>query len=183
MAFPGQITYPEARTLSLSSGRARDEDMVLLFDKHYGHLCELAYMILGDRHLGEEIVMEALARTYKGWGRIREKDKSAAYLKRAVVNLCRTRIRRKAIEARANSLYKAAEERTQSDWNIERHETARLVWEAVRRLPIRQRSAVVLFYAQRMTDSEIAEVLDCSVGTVRSQLSQSQSEAQGLVGR
>ena len=154
----------------------RDQQIAAIYDQHYGHLCELAYMIMGDRYLAEEIVMEALMKTYTGWGRIREKDKAPVYLKRAVINLCRTKIRRKMIERRANAVAIATEERREPDWDPERHETAREVWAAVKELPLRQRSCIVLFYAQRMTDSEIAEVLDCSVGTVRSQLSRARAK-------
>ena len=154
----------------------RDRAIAELFDQHFDGLCDLAYLILGDRHLGEEIVQEALLKTYTGWGRIRDKRRSDVYLKRAVVNLCRSKIRRKVIEARSNAVHYRREERKAPDWDPDLHETHREVWQAVKELPPRQRAAIVLHYIHALPESEIAEVLDCSVGTVRSQLSRARGK-------
>ena len=72
----------------------RDEEVASLFRRHYAPMCRLAYVILGDAGAAEEVVMEALVKTFSGWMRIKDLDKSEAYLKRAVVNLCRSKIRR-----------------------------------------------------------------------------------------
>ncbi|MGI8408135.1 MAG: RNA polymerase sigma factor, partial [Actinomycetota bacterium] len=106
--------------------------MTALFDRHYAPLCRLAYVILGDAALAEEIVMDALLKTYTGWGRIRDLDRSDAYLKRAVVNLCRSKIRRKMVESRVNEVTHHREALRAPDWDPERHETSRLVWAAVK---------------------------------------------------
>ena len=156
--------------------RARDHEVAALFDEHYDGLCRLAYVILGDAHVAEEIVMEALLKTFTGWGRIRDRSQTPAYLKRAVVNLCRSRIRRKAIEARVNAQAHYMEQMKPPEWDPQRHETAREVWEAVRSLPPRQRACIVLHYEQGLPDSEIAEILDCSAGTVRAQLSRARDK-------
>ena len=54
--------------------------------------------------------------------------------------------------------------------------------EAVRALPERQRAAVVLRYYDDLSESQIAEVLDCSVGTVKSQLSKARSKLEATLG-
>lgn len=154
----------------------RDEEIAALFDAHYDGLCDLAYVIMGDRHLGEEIVMEALLKTYTGWGRIRDRARTDAYLRRAVVNLCRSKIRRKSIESRVNALSHRAEELKPPSWDPEVHETARLVWAAVKDLPPRQRACIGMFYLHGLPESDIAQALDCSVSTVRSQLSRARAK-------
>jgi RNA polymerase sigma-70 factor (sigma-E family) len=159
----------------------RDREVAALFDQHYDGLCDLASLILGDRHVAEEIVMEALLKTYAGWGRIRDKRRSDVYLKRAVVNLCRSRIRRKMVEARQNAVFYRREERKAPDWDPEVHETSREVWKAVKNLPPRQRACIVLHYVQALPESEIAEIMDCSVGTVRSQLSRARGKLQDML--
>jgi RNA polymerase sigma-70 factor (sigma-E family) len=153
------------------SGAERDREVAALFDRHYAPLCRLAYVILGDGPMAEEIVMEALLKTFTGWGRIRDLDRSDAYLKRTVVNLCRSKIRRKVIESRVNQTSYKRDELKAPSWDPERHETSRLVMDAVRTLPERQRACVVLRYFEDLPEAQIAEVLDCSVGTVKSQLS------------
>ena len=161
------IDRPFVRDLGLE----RDEQVAALFDQHYRRLCELAYVILGDRGLAEEIVMDALMKTFTGWSRIRDLSKADAYLKRAVINLCRSRIRRKTIELRSNAVTYRREELRPPDWDPETHETSRLLWQAVKDLPVRQRAAIVLRYVDDLPEQDIADILDCSVGTVRSQLS------------
>lgn len=154
----------------------RDQRVAALFQAQYGPLCRLAYVILGDAAVAEEIVMEALLKTFTGWGRIKDLDAIDAYLRRAVVNLCRSRIRRKVIEARVNAVSKRREDLKAPEWEPERHETSRVVWEAVRDLPPRQRACVVLRYFEDLPEAEIAEALDCSVGTVKSQLSKARAK-------
>jgi RNA polymerase sigma-70 factor (sigma-E family) len=156
----------------------RDARLAALFDEHYGRLRDLAFMILGDRDVAEEIAMEAFIKTFSGWSRIRDVERADAYLRRAVVNLCRSRIRRKTIEHRVNAVSYRREERREPAWDPERHEDARRVWAAVRDLPPRQRAAIVLRYMEDLNEREIADALDCSVGTVRSQLSRARQKLQ-----
>jgi RNA polymerase sigma-70 factor (sigma-E family) len=159
--LPGIETLSKGIARVTSSRQRAVED---LFERHYDAMCRLAFVILGDAWLAEEIVMEALLRTYSGWGRVREPDRADIYLRRAVINLCRSRIRRAILERRAP----AAEARAQPepDRVLDRDE----VLTAVRALPERQRACVVLRYYEDLSERQIAEILDCSVGTVKSQL-------------
>lgn len=168
-------------TVTDTSRPSRDRAVSELFDNHYGPMCRLAYAILGDAPLAEEIVMEALLKTYTGWGRLRDTARSDAYLRRAVVNLCRSKIRRKSIESRVNAAIHHRDERKAPDWDPERHETSRLVWQAVVTLPERQRACVVLRYFEDLPESEIAEILACSVGTVKSQLSKARAKLEPVL--
>ena len=175
---PQAVAVEQWTEVARDRGAERDREIAALFDQHYAGLCRLAYVILGDAHLAEEIVMEALLRTWSGWGRIRDRSQTPAYLRRAVVNLCRSRIRRKAIEARVNATAIADEQRRQPEWDPEVHETSRELWNAVKELPPRQRACIVLHYEQDLPDAQIAEILDCSVATVRSQLSRARVKLQ-----
>jgi RNA polymerase sigma-70 factor (sigma-E family) len=175
------ILTPGVRVIE-RSGSERDRAVEALFDRHYAPMCRLAYVILGDAALAEEIVMEALIKTFSGWGRIRDVNRADSYLRKAVVNLCRSKIRRKTIEARVNAVaYRRAELRA-PEWDPERHETTRVVWEAVRELPDRQRACVVLRYYEDMPEGQIADTLGCSVGTVKSQLSKARTKLERSLG-
>lgn len=170
-------------TAEVADARAdRDAQVAALFDQHYPRLRDLAYMILGDRDVAEEIAMEAFVKTFSGWARVRDVDRADAYLRRAVVNLCRSRIRRKTIEHRVNAVSYRREERRAPDWDPDRHEDARRVWAAVRELPPRMRAAIVLRYMEDLDERQIAEALECSVGTVRSQLSRARQKLQQTLG-
>jgi RNA polymerase sigma-70 factor (sigma-E family) len=174
--------YESGIFLNERTDAQRDSDVAALFDRHYAALCRLAYVILGDSAMAEEIVMDALLKTYKGWGRIRDLDRSDAYLKRAVVNLCRSKIRRKIVESRVNEVTHHRDALKMPAWDPERHETSRLVWAAVKTLPERQRAAVVLRYFEDLPEAQIAEVLECSVGTVKSQLSKARAKLEKQLG-
>lgn len=178
-AFPGAVYRGVAVMDRPHTGR--DQAVADLFDRHYAPTCRLAYAILGDAPLAEEIVMEALLKTFSGWGRLRDPERADAYLRRSVVNLCRSKIRRKAIESRVNATIHHRDERKAPDWDPERHETSRLVWNAVVDLPERQRACVVLRYFEDLPESEIAEILECSVGTVKSQLSKARAKLEPVL--
>ncbi|MEA2435057.1 MAG: hypothetical protein QOG54_2514 [Actinomycetota bacterium] len=158
----------------------RDREVAALFNKHYTPMCRLAFVILGDSALAEEIVMEALLKTFSGWRRIRDHERAEFYLKRAVVNLCRSRIRRKMVEQRASALMDRSA--AISTWDPSQSDTRRAVWDAVRKLPERQRASVVLRYFEDLPEAEIAEVLDCSVGTVKSQLFKARQKLGSVLG-
>jgi RNA polymerase sigma-70 factor (sigma-E family) len=155
---------------------AREREMSALFEQHYDGLCDLATMILGDAATAEEIVMEALLKTFSGWARIRDKERANFYLRRAVINLSRSKIRRKIIEGRVNAMTHRREEMRPPPWTVDTHETAREVWQAVRELPTRQRACIYLRYVEDLAEGDIAEIMDCSVGTVRSQLSRARGK-------
>ncbi len=160
-------------------GRAsRDDVMLRLFDDHYAPLCRLAFVIVGDRAVAEEIVMEALLRTFSGFGRLRDPGKADVYLRRAVINLSRSGIRRRLLERRAAAELRGRGGRVE-DAHV--HEDAAVVWTAVRDLPERQRACVVLRYYEDLPEARIAEVLDCSVGTVKSQLSKARAKLAGVL--
>lgn len=154
----------------------RDREVAALFNAHYTPMCRLAFVILGDAALAEEIVMEALVKTFSGWRRIRDLDRTDAYLRRAVVNLSRSKIRRKVLEARINATVHHRDGQRLPEWSPERHAISRIVCDAVRGLPERQRACVALRYFEDMPETQIAEVLDCSVGTVKSQLSKARAK-------
>ena len=149
----------------------RDERIQALFEEHYTGLCRLAYLITGDAAQSEELVMDAFMRTFAGWRRIRDLDRADLYLRRAVVNLSRTRNRRRRTELRnAPPPQPPATSSTAGD-----PDDARMVWGAVRALPHRQRAAVVLRYFEDLPEADIADALGCSVGTVKSQLSKARA--------
>lgn len=161
---------------AVSEGRrGRDELVAALFDEHYGGLCRLATLLLGDAAAAEEVVQEAFLATYAGWWRIRRPERAAWYLRAAVVNQCRSRGRRRASEQRGNRTVWASEAAVPDRFDTERVGDALALLEAVRALPGRQREAVVLFYYEDLSEADVAAALGCSVGTVKSQLSKARN--------
>lgn len=168
----GQAPTEQMVTAS-PDGSDRDRLVSDLFDLHYAGLCRLACLLLGDQAAAEEAVQEAFVRTYSGWWRVRHPERAQWYLRAAVVNQCRSRSRRRASEDRGNrSVW--TDQGSRDDGHHDPDE-ALAVLAAVRALPPRQRAAVVLRYYEDLSEADVASVLGCTVGTVKSQLSKARA--------
>ena len=150
-------------------GSARDKEVRDLFDTHYESLCRLAFVMLREAGSAEEIVMDAFVKTFTGWARIGSMDRPDLYLRKAVVNACTSRLRRLSAEARANRRLGALPVAALMPLDTD-------LWDAVRALPRRQRACVVLRYLEDRSESEVALILDCSTGTVKSQLAKARQK-------
>lgn len=157
---------------------SRDERITTLFEEHYEGLCRLAALLLSDRAGAEEVVQEAFLRTFAGWRRIRHPERAQFYLRASVVNLSRSRMRRRVTEDRGNRVTWHREEirrDVQGDDGGGDPTEALVVLDAVRDLPERQREAVVLRYYLDCSEAEMASLLGCAPGTVKSQLSKARA--------
>jgi RNA polymerase sigma-70 factor (sigma-E family) len=172
-AHLGRVPSVLAERGLASSGKEseRDRRLTALFYEHYDPMRRLAYVMLGDGDAAEEIVMDAFAKALSGWRSFQSVDWPPAYLRQMVVNACRSRLRRKAIENRVNSFVHHRDEQRERTFDVEEHGLGLDVWAAVRELPYRQRACVVLRYLEGMTEPEIAQTLNVPLGTVKSQLS------------
>jgi RNA polymerase sigma-70 factor (sigma-E family) len=166
LVFEGSVTVGP-------SGRAaqRDDLLEAVFSEHYGGFCRLAGLLLGDSAAAEEVVQEAFLRTFSSWWRLRQPDRARWYVRAAVVNLCRSRLRRRGSEEAGNR----ASWRDPTEWSDDSVDDALVVLDAVRTLPPRQRETVILRYYQDLSERDVAALLGCSVGTVKSQLARARA--------
>lgn len=121
----------------------------------------------------EDTAQEAFVRLYKSAGRLKDPDLALPYLRRTVVNLTNSRLRHLRV-ARRNRLRQEAVESAESQ--VLQQERTREVVTAVRALPRRQRQVIALRYWATLSESEIAETLDVSVGTVKSTASKAKAQ-------
>lgn len=179
--MPG-IARTAASDERIDRAAERSRELSLVFYDEYPRLWAVAFAMLGDAHLAEETVMEAFSKAFSSWGRIRQVDRPSAYLRKIVLNMCRGKLRRRGLEQRVNALVHGRADRERfSEW-ISKHSDVRLdMWDALERLPARQRACVVLRYFDDMTDAQVADVLDCSVGTVKSHLFRARKTLAGLL--
>ncbi len=154
---------------------SRDERITALFEENYRELCRLAALLLRDPHGAEEVVQEAFLKTFAGWRRIRHPERAQFYLRAGVVNLCRTRLRRRTTEDRGNRTTWAGDEARSPGMEPGQHAERLVVLAAVQALPERQREAVILRYYLDLSEAEMASVLGCAPGTVKSQLSKARA--------
>jgi RNA polymerase sigma-70 factor (sigma-E family) len=155
----------------VSHAKQTNDLLEAVFADHYGGFCRLATLLLDDRSAAEEVVQEAFLRTFSSWWRLRQPDRAQFYVRAAVVNLCRSRLRRRGHEEATNR----AHWRDPAQWDDGGVEDAITVLEAVRALPRRQRETVILRYYEDLSERDVATALGCSVGTVKSQLARARA--------
>ena len=125
-----------------------------------------AHVLTGDPHTAEDVVQTALAKTALAWPRVRRKDNPEGYVRRAIVTTHLNALRRKPWREQPRAVIPddAAASRPESDLD-ERD----AMWTALSGLPARQRAVLVLRYYEDLSEADIADVLGCSRGTVKSQ--------------
>jgi RNA polymerase sigma-70 factor (sigma-E family) len=133
-------------------------------------LGRLAYLLAGERDAAEDLLQNALAKVYRHWDRVRSVELPDAYVRRIMVNEANSRWRRvlRRRESAGSHLIEVAD--APAPAGLDPAEAMDL-WRHVRRLPQQQRAAVVLRYYEDLSEAQTAEVLGCSVGTVKSHTS------------
>jgi RNA polymerase sigma-70 factor (sigma-E family) len=125
----------------------------------------LAYLLTGDRAVAEDLVQEAFVRFVGRLRFLRDADAFEPYLRRTIVNLSKNHFRHRAVERAYLERVGPRIEDTSTDPDIATYDSVR---SALLRLPLRQRTAIVLRYFEDLPDPTIAELLGCRLATVRS---------------
>jgi RNA polymerase sigma-70 factor (sigma-E family) len=124
-------------------------------------------LLCGDGDVAEELAQETLARVWLRWARVRELDEplAVAWTYRVAVNLGNSWLRRRVAERRARARLAAREAGARLDPDPA---DAVAVRQAVAALPRRQRTALVLRYYADLPVAEVADLMGCAPGTVKS---------------
>ena len=132
---------------------------------HSRQLLRTAWLLTGDAGLAEDLVQTALLRCWQRWSRIQEMDNSYAYVQRVMTRLFLAGWRRKwRGEVPTEEIPDMAV--ADDSWRIADRASTR---DALRRLPAGQQAAVVLKFAEDR-EAQTAELLGCSVGSVKRQV-------------
>ena len=130
-------------------------------------LYRTAYLMVGDHQLAQDLVQEALVKTYVAWPRLRDVSKAEAYARRTIVTTAISWRRRRSFHERPAQ---TIPEQAQPD-GTDAIATHDVMWAELGALPPRQRAAIVLRYYEDLSEAETAQVMGCAVGTVKSQVS------------
>lgn len=144
-----------------------DLDFATFYAAAWPRLLRTTYAVAGDRQLAEDAVQVALANAYAAWPRVCRATDPFAYVRKAAVNAALAQ-RRKAHRRRETTVEVPPEQRVPVGADPVERTT---VLGAVRALPPRQRAVVVLRYYEDLSEQQIADVLGCRPGTVKSQAS------------
>jgi RNA polymerase sigma-70 factor (sigma-E family) len=140
-----------------------DREFLDFFADQFCSLRQVGFLLTGDWDQAEELAQEAIARTFAAWPRVRGYDRPAAYARKVLVNRHRSLLRRAVVEAR-HALTSRPQEWHEPDFGGD----DLVLWQALQRLPARQRTAIVLRYYLDLPEAEVARLLGVPVGTVKS---------------
>jgi RNA polymerase sigma-70 factor (sigma-E family) len=124
-----------------------------------------AWLLTGDWGLAEDLVQTALARSWPRWERIRDRDNPEAYVRRVMINTWLTWSRRRWRGEQAS----AAVQDSPAPGDMAADVAVRMaVRSALGSLTVRQRTVLVLRVFDDLPEAQVAEILKCSVGNVKS---------------
>src|SRR5690242_2510094 len=129
-------------------------------------LVRTAYAVSGDLGVAEDAVQTAFAKAYRSWRRISRLASPEAYVRKMAVNEV-LNTRRRA-HARREVVRAELPDGPAGTEAVSAHDE---LWQAVLVLPPRQRAVLVLRYYEDLSEQQIADVLGCRPGTVKSQAS------------
>ena len=133
------------------------------------------WVACGDADVAEDSADEAFVRVLVHQGRVQTMESPEGWVFRVAMNVMRRRLRRRALERR---LLRSHSPSTQTAAAGEQAE----VWDAIRRLPERQRTAVVLRFVADLTEADIATAMGVTRGSVAATLAAARSHLAGVLG-
>ena len=143
------------------------------FARYRNPIYRTAYGLTGDRQAAEEILQDTFARAYRYRHTFHRDVSPLPWLHRVSLNLCYSRLSRRRLDA--TPIDEAAERAVPDDRPLpaeraEQAELRQIVREGIAALPEKHQSVVVLYYLQRLSLAETAQVLGIQLGTVKSRL-------------
>jgi len=145
----------------------RAELVEVLFRRHYAELLRLAVVMLGSREAAEDAVQDAFVSLHRNWRSMRDPEAAEAYLRSAVLNRCRSWVRRQVSQRAARPLMLVSDlQESAEDSTVGRDEVGSLV-AVMRTLARRQREVLACRFVLEMSVAETALLLDISAGSVK----------------
>lgn len=147
------------------------------YAREYRLLVAFAHALTGSRSHAEDVAQEAMLAAYRRWDEVSRLDAPHAWVRRVCANMAVSFVRRRLVEARG--LLRLRSRRSEVTALDDDDAT---FWAEVRRLPKRQAQCIVLSYVYGCSVAEIAQVLDCADGTVKTHLSRGRSRLAARLG-
>lgn len=155
------------------AGRLED-----LYERHAPAAVRLAFLVTSDRELSRDIAQEAFVRVAGRFRHLRFPDAFDLYLRRTVINLCMSHFRHARIEREHLEREAAAPARVEEQPELGARDELR---RALQRLPVRQRTAIVLRYYEDLPEEGVAAAMHCSVPAARSLVSRGMETLRTIV--
>lgn len=139
--------------------------------RHHAELVRLALLLVGDQPTAEDVVQDVFAKLHARRAEWPAGAGSLPYIRAAVLNGCRSQLRRRAVAWRYAGTFGQLSGQAMQDsaeQEMIRSQERTQVLAALATLPFRRREVLVLRYYVGLSEAEIARVLGISPGTVKS---------------
>jgi RNA polymerase sigma-70 factor (ECF subfamily) len=153
-----------------------------LIDREAPRLVRFAYGMLGNLADAEDVVQDTLIRLLENAASWTPEARIGTWLHRVCYNRAIDVLRRRRVVADDNALEEMADEGDNADAAILRSETILSVRDAMERLPARQRTAVLLFHFQDLSQRDAASVMGVSEDAFESMLARARRRLKRLIG-
>jgi RNA polymerase sigma-70 factor (ECF subfamily) len=155
--------------------QGRPDAFEVIFDRHSGPAFSLAYRICGQRGVAEDVVQEAFLSLWRSGARY---DRTRGSVRTWMLGIVHHRaidlLRRGSTQERHRSTDENYQERLEApertDVEVARREEARQIRSALRELPAEQSRVIELAYFGGFSHSQIAELLDEPIGTIKGRM-------------
>jgi RNA polymerase sigma-70 factor (ECF subfamily) len=144
-----------------------------LFRREFGPITRTAYLVVGDWEVAREIAQDAFVQALKHWRKVQVMESPGGWVRRVAI---RDAVRSRRRHARGHELEIERARRDEPSGETVDVRTALLT------LPPRQRAAIALHYLDDRPVAEIASLLGCSAGTVKTHLSRGREALAKLLG-
>lgn len=165
----------------LGSGHARGDAAPValegLFDDHYERLVASLTLAAGSREVARDAVQDAFVAAHVRWRRLASYEDPVGWVRRAAVNRILNHHRAGARWRRAALRLRGHDDQADAQVVVDRVD----VREALDRLSVRQRMAVILYYLEGMSVAEAATVMGVTAGSVKTHLSRARDVLRPLL--
>jgi RNA polymerase sigma factor (sigma-70 family) len=152
--------------------RAAVGDFDSMFAAEYAPVLRTVFLICHDTHLAQDITQEAFVELLRRWDKVSRYERPGAWVRRVAIRKLVKAMRRDVRRRELEVIFEPPAPLEPADVDVLR---------AVRALPLRQRTAVVLHYFEDLSLNDVAEVLDCSPSTAGVHLHRARARLGGLL--
>jgi len=187
-AAAAELDWALVQRVQTGDVRAFDQ----LITKYRERLFAIVYNLTSNREDASDLTQEAFIKAFRSIGYFKGQSSFFTWLYRIAVNAALTHLKRNRLrkffsfenldqEISQTEVLEVLAERTQTDKSTLVNELQEKLNEALQRLSLKHRTVVVLFEIEGLSHQEIAQVMDCSEGTVRSRLHYAKQQLQSYL--
>lgn len=176
------MTEEQIIKLCKAGDRQAFNELVLLYQDK---IVNMAYGMLSDKEDAFDAAQETFVKAYRGIGSFAEKSSLNTWLYRILANVCKDILRKRQRTLKVVSIHGEDEDGEKTvdvpdtaptpEESLERSQLQNEIWEALNELKKEHRDIIVYFDMQGLSYEEVAAIIECPVGTVKSRLNRARS--------